>query len=197
MEKQKISHFVKGMRDEAKKAASIVNNLMQLTRREGEFNTVDINSVIDISISNARLDPDLLGVIDFQSIDILKDYADNLPKVACIEEQILELIRVIIKNAMQAIADNNEAPRLKIRTQQEGDMIRIELEDNGYGLDNAQDQKIFDPFYTTASPERTGLGLTIAYFIVNSLHQGTIKAETGAEHGTKIVIHLPIKHAKL
>jgi signal transduction histidine kinase len=74
--------------------------------------------------------------------------------------------------------------------------VQIEVGDTGCGITPADLDHIFDPFYTTkhASEERegTGLGLTIAYQIVQE-HGGHITVESEPGKGTTFLVNLPVK----
>lgn len=67
--------------------------------------------------------------------------------------------------------------------------LLVKVSDNGPGLSVEQQQRIFEPFYTTR-PEGTGLGMAIARRIVEA-HGGAISAVNGAKQGAEIVVFLP------
>jgi len=67
--------------------------------------------------------------------------------------------------------------------------VEITFHDNGKGIDPEDLPKIFDPFYTTKG-NRTGLGLSVAYGIVQA-HHGTIDVNSTLGIGTTLIIKLP------
>jgi two-component system sensor histidine kinase GlrK len=88
--------------------------------------------------------------------------------------------------------------RLKTRSVGTGERpsrARIELEDEGPGVPEADKQRIFDRFYTTPAdtsrPAGTGLGLAIARSIVEH-HGGRIWVEDGARGGSVFIVELPL-----
>jgi len=68
-------------------------------------------------------------------------------------------------------------------------ILEIAFHDNGRGIDPEDLPKIFDPFYTTKG-NRTGLGLSVAYGIVQA-HHGTIDLKSTLGKGTTLIIKLP------
>ncbi|HQH98801.1 MAG TPA: ATP-binding protein [Spirochaetota bacterium] len=72
-------------------------------------------------------------------------------------------------------------------------MARIEVEDNGPGMDQDTAKRIFEPFFTTKPVgQGTGLGLSVSYFIVTRNHHGMMSVETVKDKGTKFIISLPL-----
>lgn len=70
--------------------------------------------------------------------------------------------------------------------------VKMEIEDNGPGMDSHQQKRIFEPFYTTKNIDQgTGLGLSISYFIIVDDHKGTMAVESSIGEGTKFIITLP------
>jgi PAS domain S-box-containing protein len=72
-----------------------------------------------------------------------------------------------------------------------GPYVRIDVEDNGTGIDAAILDKIFDPFFTTKPVgQGTGLGLATTQTIIKS-HGGFIRAYSEPNNGTRFRIYLP------
>jgi len=67
--------------------------------------------------------------------------------------------------------------------------IKAVISDTGRGIPPHLVHRIFDPFFTT-KPKGIGLGLSIAYQIINK-HGGTISVDSQWEKGTSFIIHLP------
>ncbi len=103
-------------------------------------------------------------------------------------EQIMSVFNNLIKNALQSVAQGQQA---KIRTTATvvDDRILITVTDNGRGIAPEVREKIFKPNFTTKSTGM-GLGLAIVKTIVNNVH-GDIWFETEEEHGTTFFVSLP------
>jgi signal transduction histidine kinase len=76
----------------------------------------------------------------------------------------------------------------------DGDRVRIEFSDDGRGIAPEHLSRIFDPFFTTRMGQGgTGLGLNIAWNIVTTVLQGTIRVESRPGRGTAFIIELPLR----
>ena len=94
---------------------------------------------------------------------------------------------------MSKTSGGGRTPRFGLRVLRDEDMVRVEIEDNGPGMDEATRKRAFEPFFTTKPPgSGTGLGLSVSYFIVTEDHGGTVTVESSPGAGTRFVIRLPI-----
>lgn len=87
----------------------------------------------------------------------------------------------IIVNAVQAMKDSPE-PLLKITLQSENDKILLQIKDNGMGMKEETQKRIFEPFYTTKT-KGTGLGLAVTHKILES-HGALVSIESELGQGT-------------
>lgn len=88
---------------------------------------------------------------------------------------------------------HNETPRLTLRMNQGDNNIRIEIEDNGAGMEKATKDHIFEPFFTTKNKQGTGLGLSISYYIIVEDHGGQMSVESLPGQGSRFLIELPFR----
>lgn len=107
-------------------------------------------------------------------------------------KQIKQVILNIIKNAMDAIADqgHEHTGKIEIRTRKDQKNVNICISDNGKGMDHITLSHLFDPFFTTKE-SGTGLGLSVSYRIIKN-HRGYISVDSKVGKGTEFVISLPI-----
>lgn len=195
-EQRGIAKFLKGINDAGERAAIIVNNMLQFSRKsESELHPECINSLIDTALELAAVDYDLKKKYDFRQIEIIKEYDETLPAVACIASEIQQVLLNILRNAAQALFEGKvEQPRIIVRSNSKHDMVCFEVEDNGPGIDNETKEHVFDPFFTTRKVgEGTGLGLSVSYFIVSEEHSGTISVDSQPGKGATFRICLPVK----
>jgi signal transduction histidine kinase len=90
----------------------------------------------------------------------------------------------VILNAVQALPDGGD---LNVTTEKSGPSVIVHVKDNGPGIDAADIEKIFNPFFTTKDTG-TGLGLTIASQIMQA-HGGYIKVHNGEERGSTFSLY--------
>ena len=117
------------------------------------------------------------------------DLAENLPLIQGYGSELNQVWTNLIDNAISAMDGGGE---LNLRARQEDDWIVVEIADNGPGIPDESQAKIFDPFYTTKAPgEGTGLGLNISHGIIVEKHGGqiTVNSKPGA---TRFTVKLPI-----
>jgi signal transduction histidine kinase len=93
----------------------------------------------------------------------------------------------------RALPDEPE-PLVTLRTERHGDRVALIIADRGVGIDPADLERVFAPYFTTKRGG-TGLGLAIAKNIVGGL-QGTIGVTSATGRGTEIHIDLPFDAAK-
>jgi signal transduction histidine kinase len=77
-----------------------------------------------------------------------------------------------------------------VRTEREGDVVRVVVSDDGPGLPQELCDRLFDPFVTT-KPGGLGMGLAICRTIVEA-HGGRIWTESVAPHGARFCFTLPV-----
>ena len=119
---------------------------------------------------------------------IHKDYGE-LPPIMCIPQQLNQVFMNLLVNAAHAIKVNGD---ITIRTRQQNGHVEISIQDTGCGISKEHISKIFDPFFTTKEVGKgTGLGLNVAYNIINK-HHGSIDVTSKIGEGTTFTILLPV-----
>jgi len=94
---------------------------------------------------------------------------------------------------MEDIKKNEFKPQINLRLIKNQDHVKIEIEDNGPGIPDNVQKRIFEPFYTTKPVGTgTGLGLSVSYMIITQNHGGTMEVESEVGLGTKFIIRLPL-----
>jgi signal transduction histidine kinase len=148
--------------------------------------------IIDKSINLVSNDFNLRKKYDFKNIKIVKEY-QQIPEIACKRVEIEQVLVNIIRNAAQSIHPDKNKAQIILRCYQNNNLVRIEIEDNGSGMDDKTKKRIFEPFFTTKEVGiGTGLGLSVSYFIITNTHKGEISVESELKKGTKFIIDLPI-----
>jgi len=116
----------------------------------------------------------------------------DLPLVNGHRTQLQEVVANLIHNAIEAMADTADRPRvLKVSSElHRRNAIKVSIEDSGPGISQKRLRQIFDAFVTT-KPTGMGLGLAICKMIIDR-HGGKISAHSDGRSGTTIHVMLPI-----
>jgi len=200
--KRGLTEFLEGIHDAGVRAARIVTNMLGFARKSvGDYEECRLDELLDKTVELAGGDYDLKKQYDFRQIEIVRDFDPDLGPVQCQAMEIEQVFFNIIKNAAQALNESEREaqsapPRITLRTRRVDGMAVAEIEDNGPGMPEEIRKRVFEPFYTTKSiGVGTGLGLSVAYFIVSQNHKGSITVESTPGIGTTFRVLLPIKAA--
>lgn len=201
LEKRGILEFISHIRTAGVRASAIINNMLHFSRRgDARQETVDLATMLDQSLELAASDYTMKKAYDFRTIELVREYAANIPPLTMKRPDMEQVILNILKNAAQSLSSavTGRAPRITLRTHREGNRAVIEIEDNGTGMDEATRLRAFDPFFSTKEVGvGTGLGLSVAYAIVTNGHRGTIDVSSQPGQGCCFVIKLPLDGSSL
>ena len=190
-----IYRFLEGMQEATGRASRIVSDMLAYSRRStSSFVPVRLNELIDTVLRLASHDYDLKKSYDFRRIRIERETIGQSDEVFCDDMAIEQVLLNLLRNAAQAMAasPSERSPEIKLRVVDEADCVRLEVADNGPGMGEEVSRHLFEPFFTTKPVGvGTGLGLSVAYFIITEQHRGSIEVETAPGRGTRFIIRLP------
>jgi PAS domain S-box-containing protein len=179
---------------ESERAARIVRNLLTFARkRQTTRAMVDVNQVVRETLALRAYEQ---RVTNIAVIDAL---AAGLPQVFADQHQVQQVLLNLVINAEQAMLSANGYGTIVVRTWHDADRetVVLEINDDGPGIPDDLQPKIFDPFFTTKEVGKgTGLGLTVAYAIVQE-HGGRIRLESRPSKGASFYVEMPVTGARL
>ncbi|GAB4001720.1 hypothetical protein GCM10028807_58570 [Spirosoma daeguense] len=188
---QKITHH-------GGRASSIVKGMLQHSRAgSGQREPADLNALADEYL---RLAYHGLRAKDKTfNATLNTDFDKSLGKVSVLSQDLGRVLLNLFTNAFYAVQqrkkNQNEPgyqPTVTVTTRCTNKRAVITVHDNGTGMPEAVQQKIFQPFFTTKpTGEGTGLGLSLSYDIVTKGHNGTINVVSKEGEGTTFTITLP------
>ena len=198
LRKRGIDKMLSIIVDDSSRAVKLVRNMLSFSRKSTSiFTACDLRTLLDSALQLGLADYELEKNYAFGKITVKKEYDENIGAVHCEETNIQQVFFNIIRNAAHAIAENREhieTPQLTLRIIDDKRMARVEIEDNGIGMDSSTSKKIFEPFFTTKGVGKgTGLGLSISYYIVTEQHKGSLLVRSQPAQGTVFTILLPFE----
>lgn len=199
MEKRNIFPMMEIVRSSGHRAAQIVSNMLSFSRKSGHYKSIHyLHDLMEATIELSKNDYNIKKRYDFCSIEIVKQYQENIPAIPCEKGEIQQVFLNILKNGAEAMADAGiESPVFVLRSSRQKGYVVLEIEDNGPGMDRETKNRIFEPFFTTKDVGvGTGLGLSVSYFIITENHNGFLSVESIPGKGTTFVVKIPIQSIK-
>jgi len=113
-------------------------------------------------------------------IEVRREYDDDLPRIQGYGGELNQVWTNLLDNAADAIHETERSDGvIGIRAFPSGELVVVEVEDNGPGIPPDKVHRVFDSFFTTKPPgSGTGLGLNISYSIVVDKHRGDITVDS-------------------
>jgi C4-dicarboxylate-specific signal transduction histidine kinase len=177
---------VRRMIRDGNRASDVITRLRALfAKKETATESVDLNEatreVIALSLSELQRSRVILRV----------ELADDLPRVTADRVQLQQVILNLLRNASDAMSGIDDRPRkLVIRTERdEGDGVRLSVQDTGVGFEPRAMGRLFEAFYTTKS-DGMGIGLSVSRSIIAS-HHGRLWAAPNDGPGATFSFSIP------
>jgi signal transduction histidine kinase/HAMP domain-containing protein len=184
--------------EHGRRADGIVTSMLLHSRGgSGERRKSDLNALIEealnLAFHGARAQDQSFNVA------LERDLDPHLGPLDIVPQDITRVFLNLFGNAFYAVgkrrregADPPYAPAVKVTSRDCGEVVEIQVRDNGIGMPPAVRDRAFTPFFTTKpTGEGTGLGLSISYDIVVQQHGGTIAVDSREGEFTEFTIHLP------
>lgn len=195
--------FIRRSEDEITRINRIIRQLLDMTRTSSnESKPIAVHPLLEELVSVFSYQPSANGIVFESRFNASEDLVVADP------EQLRQVILNILLNAVDAINSKPpSAPRIQLITQLPGDekgsggmdtknMIEIQIQDNGPGIQPTDLNHIFDPFFTTKQPgQGTGLGLSVSFMIIEKFG-GNISVSSGKDEGTLFRVRLPLAAPK-
>jgi len=200
LDRRKILRQLKLIHDSGKRASLIVRNMLSFARKsEARAALTDIRELVNSTLELAKNDYDLKKKYDFRHVQIIREFQEDTPMVLCQRSKIQQVLLNLLRNGTEAMHESRfrmgrpEEPRFIIRTLGEENWLRVEVEDNGPGIQEGLRTRIFEPFFTTKDVGvGTGLGLSVSYFIISEDHGGELTVESEPGRYSRFIIRLPL-----
>jgi len=191
-----INHALERIKENVIQGGEVVKGVLKYTRKGEEgLEPLALDQILDATLDMLKYK------INLSEIDIIRGYAKDLPKIKGNQIQLQEVFFNFCDNAYDAICERKvtlkeEGYRGKINfsAQPKDTMLEITIEDNGMGIKEDFNKKVFTPFFTTktSSHKGTGLGLYVIKKIITDNHKGRVSFKSAYKVGTRFIVELPL-----
>lgn len=185
-----LDESVTAIKKETESMTSLVEKLLFLARGDSGTQKLEkeefwLNEVIEEVIKESRLIADKHKIVNTQN-DAVSIYADR--------KMIKQMIRIFINNSIKFTPEQGE---IRIDSVNQGNAVKVTIEDTGVGIPEKDIPKIFNRFFRVDKARArekggSGLGLSIARWIIDA-HRGKVSVKSSIGKGTGIDITIPVK----
>ncbi|MFC1804673.1 ATP-binding protein [Candidatus Omnitrophota bacterium] len=192
-----INHALKRISVNVTQGGEVVRGLLKYSRKgDSAFEALDLNRILDDTLEMVQYK------VKLSEIDINRNFSKDTPKINGNITQLVEVFFNFIDNAYDAIVERRTMlketgyrGKITISAQNKSDnKMELVVEDNGMGVKDDDNKKLFTPFFTTKTSSRkgTGLGLYVIGKIITDSHKGKVSFESEYKVGTRFIVELPI-----
>ena len=187
---KKITHH-------GQRASRIVTGMLEHSRAStAEVRPTNLNALVDEYL---RLSYHGLRAKDKTfTCELVSRFDSTIGQVDIMAQEMGRVLLNLFTNAFYAVrerqkqGDSDYQPTVTVSTVKTEAGVDIRVTDNGTGMSESVQQKIFQPFFTTKpTGEGTGLGLSLSYDIVTKGHGGLLLVQSQQGAGTEFTIRLP------
>ena len=177
--KQKINDYSETLIqqiDTMSSVASAFSNFASMPAQQNE--TLNVVDVVELT----------MDIFNEEYVHFKAEEEEIISKID--RTQLIRIITNLVKNATQAIPENQENKAVCVNIRKASNHVIITVADNGIGIETTNINRIFEPKFTTKS-SGMGLGLSIIKNIIEN-YNGTISFESQKGKGTTFKVSLPI-----
>ena len=189
-----LSQFTSSLRTEriAEAMVDSTARIFDLIRAIKDYSYMDQMPIQEVDIPQGLENTLAMLASRLRHVEVIRDYEPNLPCVSAYGRELNQVWTALIENALDAVQDKGEI-KLIVRTA--GDMLLVEIWDNGPGIPAELQGRIFEPFFTTKAPgSGLGLGLDVVSRIVR-MHRGYVSVQS-KPGSTCFQVRLPLQQVQ-
>ncbi|MFZ6027083.1 MAG: GAF domain-containing protein [Chloroflexota bacterium] len=182
------SHFLKIVKSNTERLAILVNDLLDISRIEAgratlSMQPVDVAKVVEASVADLKRRMEE----ENRSMQVDVDIPATLPHTYGDTERVRQIIDNLLENAYQYTPAEEWEGRITVTAQQTNGDVQVDVKDNGIGISEEEQERVFERFYRGEDPlvlatSGTGLGLSIVQRLVE-MHNGRIWMESTGVRG--------------
>jgi two-component system NtrC family sensor kinase len=173
--------------ENSQKAQDLTKQFLDYTKTSLlDFKPIKLNQLLLTIWKMSKLESDPCRVTFEARLD------KHLPEIIASRENLERVFVNLFMNAIHAVSKKGKVI-LETRLLPSRDRVEIKIIDNGKGISKEQQERLFEPFYTTRE-DGTGLGLSICQSIIHQ-HKGTIAIKSQVGEGTTVTVLLPVNQS--
>lgn len=184
--------FIAAMQERAQAMQKLVDEFLLVSKMEATFIALDRRDAdINAMLRDVVRSLDLIAAN--KSIDVTLDLDGAVPLVPVDVDKLNKVFSNLVDNALKYTP---EGGRVWVRSRFEGQTVRVEVQDDGIGIDEDELPYVFDRYRRMSTAEKkrikgTGLGLSIVKEIVEA-HGGSVGVTSAAGEGATFSVTLPV-----
>jgi signal transduction histidine kinase len=186
-----LSQFASSLRAERMTEAMIDSTarIFDLIKAIKDYSYMDQAPIQEIDIPKGLESTLSMLQSRLRHVEVVRDYELDLPCISAYASELNQVWTALIENALDAMQDHG---RIELKCKVSGDLLLVEVWDNGPGIPPEIQDRIFEPFFTTKQPGRgLGLGLDVVMRIVMK-HRGFVQLQS-APGATCFQVRLPLQ----
>lgn len=185
--------FISTMNKEIIRLHDMVNDILDFSRYEAknvhlEKEMSDVSKLIQECVTRANV------LAEEKEINIIVMVEPDLPQIPINYDSITRAVMNLLTNAIKY---SPKGKKIKVKVEQIKDFVEITVEDEGIGISEENQKKVFDRFYRvenkTHTVKGTGLGLHLVKIAVEKHHNGEVFVKSKLNEGSTFGIKLPVK----
>lgn len=185
--------FIEIMNKEIIRLHDMVNDILDFSRYEAknihlEKEMSDISKLIQECVSRANI------LAEEKEINTIVMIEPDLPMIPINYDSITRAVMNLLTNAIKYSPNGK---KIKVKVEQVKDFVEITVEDEGIGISEENQKRVFDRFYRvenrTHTVKGTGLGLHLVKIAVEKHHGGQVFVKSKLNEGSTFGICLPVK----
>ena len=182
--------YLQMIMENGRAAINLLNQFLEFAKVNLTFKSLNLNEIVKKTWQAATLETGCRNVT-FNALLV-----EDLPEIFADPEKIERTFLNLFLNAIQAVSQNCSPGMVAIQTRflHSENMAEIDITDNGPGIPEEIQNKIYEPFFTTKKGG-TGLGLHLCQYFIDQ-HKGKITIGKAGKGGTKVTVRLPITQEK-
>ncbi|CCH49274.1 c-type heme family protein [Pseudodesulfovibrio piezophilus] len=172
----------------ATQAENVLQDLLNFARPKQNLpGRVDMGRVIENAVNIFRVQAEKKGV------SVHRSMVEGIPSIAVNEQSVEQILANLLKNSLDAVESDTGRIDVSADYDSSADIIILSVSDNGPGIREADQGKVFDPFFSTKEVGKgTGLGLAVVYGLAHELG-GTIEVKNLS--GAVFTLRLPVNRS--